>query len=146
MGIISDFMIRQHKQCDDVFARAEAEAGSGDWSGVERDLGEFLRAMERHFAMEEKVFFPGFEERTGMTMGPTQVMRMEHEQMRSMFGQMREAGAAADAEQFLGLSETLLVLMQQHNMKEESILYTMMDQSLAAEAGELIARAEALAA
>jgi hemerythrin-like domain-containing protein len=36
----------------------------------------------------------------------------------------------SDQEQYLGLAETLLILMQQHNAKEEQILYPMSDNLL----------------
>ena len=41
------------------------------------------------------------------------------------------------------LADTLLIMMQQHNMKEENILYPMCDQHLAGETPELLARLEA---
>jgi hemerythrin-like domain-containing protein len=143
MSSISVYMIKHHKHCDEVFVRAEEAVSKAKWSDAERSTEEFLRAMKGHFAVEEKVLFPVFEERTGMTMGPTQVMRMEHDQMRGVLDQMGAALVAKDADEFLGLSETLLVLMQQHNMKEEGVLYPMIDQALGAEADQLIARAEA---
>jgi hemerythrin-like domain-containing protein len=55
---------------------------------------------------------------------------MEHEQMRSLFSQMTTAIEQKDLEGFSGSAETLLLLMQQHNMKEENILYPMCEQSL----------------
>ena len=144
METISDYMTRHHRDCDDAFARAEAAAATSDWAGLERDAGMFLREMVRHIGLEENLLFPAFEKRTGMMSGPTEMMRMEHEQMRSMFAQMRAAIDAKDAEQYLGLSETLLVLLQQHNMKEESMMYPMLDQSLGEEANNLLAQMENL--
>jgi hemerythrin-like domain-containing protein len=76
-------------------------------------------------------------------MGPTQVMRMEHVQMRALMDDAAAALANGDADDYLGLAETLLIMMQQHNMKEENILYPMCDQHLAAETPELLARLEA---
>ena len=75
--------------------------------------------------------FPGIEERTGMSGGPTHIMRMEHEQMRHVMAQMGTDIAEGDYDHFLGLSETFMILVQQHNMKEEQILYNMADQILA---------------
>ena len=66
-----------------------------------------------------------------MTAGPTQVMRMEHQQMRSLVQDLDNALAAQEKDEYLGLSETLMVMMQQHNMKEEMMLYPMMAQNLA---------------
>jgi len=48
-----------------------------------------------------------------------------------------------EVEQYSGLAETLLLMLQQHNLKEEQILYPMMDQALAAEQQVLLARLEA---
>ena len=48
-----------------------------------------------------------------------------------------------DRDGYLGLSETLMVLTQQHNMKEEQMLYHMMDQTFGAEATALLTRAGA---
>ncbi len=146
MGIINDQMTRHHKDCDDVFARAEQMAGESDWTGLKREAGRFLSEMERHIAMEEDVLFAAFVDKTGMSGGPVETMCMEHEQMRGMFEQLRAAVEARDAEQYLGVAETLLVLLQQHNMKEENILYPMLDESLGEEARSLLARMEPAAA
>ncbi|MGO9004676.1 MAG: hemerythrin domain-containing protein [Beijerinckiaceae bacterium] len=146
MQLISDYMNRHHKYCDDAFARAEDMAAAGNWAGLERDCSTFLREMERHIRLEEELLFPAFEEKTGMTGGPTAIMRMEHEQMRGMFVQMRSAMEAKDREQYLGAAETLLILLQQHNMKEESMMYPMLDQSLGEDAHSLLAQIESIAA
>ena len=65
-----------------------------------------------------------------MTTGPTQVMRGEHQQMRALIDDINKALKAEDKDQFLGLSETLMILMQQHNMKEEMMLYPMCQQQI----------------
>ena len=102
----------------------------------------FRSATLAHFASEEKTLFPTFEAKTGMTMGPTQVMRMEHVQMRALMDDAAVALADGETDNYLGLAETLLIMMQQHNMKEENILYPMCDQHLAAETPELLAHLE----
>lgn len=145
MAGIGDYMINHHKECDDVFARAEEAVGAGDWPRTESEFEAFAHQMERHFEIEENLLFPAFENKSGHTGGPTQVMRMEHEQMRTVMQEMRSAMEAKDAEQYLGLSETFLVLTQQHNFKEEGILYNIMDQVLADEAPALLAQAESIA-
>ena len=66
-----------------------------------------------------------------MRQGPTQVMRMEHQQMRNLLARMSEAVSNGAPEKILEVSETLMILMQQHNVKEEGILYPMADQHLA---------------
>ena len=130
MSGITSAMQHHHKLCDDDFADAEDAARKGDWAACAATYGKFRTEMLAHFGVEEEVLFPAFEERTGMTGGPTQVMRSEHVQMRDLLRQMDEALAQKNADGFGGAAETLLIMMQQHNMKEENILYPMCDQAL----------------
>ena len=145
MAGIGEYMINHHKECDEVFARAEEAVGASDWARAQADFEVFAHQMERHFEMEENLLFPEFENKTGHRGGPTQVMRMEHDQMRVVMHEMRAALEAKDAQQYLGLSETFLVLMQQHNYKEEGILYNMIDQVLGDQVEKLVSQLEAVA-
>jgi iron-sulfur cluster repair protein YtfE (RIC family) len=145
MSIIGNFMTADHRQCDEALAGAEEAVHGGDWGAASAAFQTFHAAMLRHIAMEDDVLFPAFEDATGMSHGgPTETMRVEHEQMRTVFDEMKGALAKRDANQYLGLCETLLVLMQQHNLKEEQMMYPMLDQALGEQAGELIGRCNAL--
>ncbi|HUW38162.1 MAG TPA: hemerythrin domain-containing protein [Rhodocyclaceae bacterium] len=146
MQLISDYMNKDHRDCDAAFARAGNMAAAGDYAGLERDGGAFLREIERHIEIEEKLLFPAFEEKTGMTSGPTETMCMEHEQMHGMFARMRAAIEAKDAKQYLDTAETLHMLLQQHNMKEETMMYPMLDQALGEDARSLLTQLESMAA
>ena len=146
MDTISSYMTSDHHRCDELFSQAEAAASGQDWNKIAAGLQDFLDSMRQHFKMEEEVLFPAFEQRTGMSMGPTQVMRMEHVQMRELFDAMDDAVKQQDRDEFLGQAETLLVMMQQHNMKEEQILYRMADQMLSAEMEEILQKMRAVGA
>lgn len=130
MTTITRYMENDHRRCDELFAAAERLVAAGEWSAAADAYARFHGAIEHHFGMEEEELFPAFEAATGSTMGPTQVMRMEHGQMRSLFERMRNALTAKDGDTYLGASDTLLILMQQHNMKEEQMLYPMSEQVL----------------
>jgi len=144
MSTILDFLGSDHRACDDIFASAEAAVAQKNWDSARSLFDRFLAAMAHHLAMEETVLFPAFEARTHNSTGPTQVMRMEHEQMRGLLQDMASAVADANHSRFLGLSETLNMLMQQHNMKEENMLYPMSDQVLGDERAGLIRAMEAV--
>jgi iron-sulfur cluster repair protein YtfE (RIC family) len=126
-----------HKHCDDLFADAEAAVATKDWLRARPLVAGFRNELETHFRTEEEVLFPAFEATTGMAGGPTQMMRFEHAQMRDLMDQMAGALTVEDAASFAGVAETLLIFMQQHNMKEENILYPMCDRSLGAQADTL---------
>ena len=145
MSTILAFLGGDHRACDDLFASAEAAVAQKNWDSARSLFERFQAAMAHHLAMEEDVLFPAFEARTGMSSGPTEVMRMEHQQMRGLLHEM--GGAVVDANQtsYLGLSETLNMLMQQHNLKEENMLYPMSDQVLGGERDGLIRSMEGIA-
>jgi len=124
---IKHFMEIDHSRCDQLYADGEAAILDNQMELGKEMIEAFVLNMGRHFDMEENIFFPAFEERTGMTQGPTQVMRMEHQQMRNVLTQMKDALTAEDSDTVLSAGETLLILMQQHNLKEEGMLYPMAD-------------------
>jgi iron-sulfur cluster repair protein YtfE (RIC family) len=128
MSAPSQLLIRDHRGCDGLLADVESEVQERRWSAAKSAWTRFERAMLCHFAREEDVLFPAFEQATGHTQGPTAVMRMEHEQMRALLGSLSTAVQKDDQRRFLDYSESLMLLIQQHNMKEEQILYPMCDQ------------------
>jgi len=144
MSYPTQILPAHHKHCDDLFVAAEEAAQRGDWAAAAPSFERFYAQMNAHFEAEEELLFPAFEAATGMSAGPTKMMRYEHEQMRSLLSQLAAACAARDGEGYAGAAETLLMLMQQHNMKEENILYPMCDQALGAEAERLAAKIDAM--
>ena len=143
MPQIRQILPPHHKHCDELFLTAEEAAQREDWKACANANARFAQALLAHFDAEETLLFPVFESATGMRQGPTQVMRMEHEQMRKLMEQLDAALSARATETFAGVAETLLILMQQHNMKEENILYPMCDQTLGDQVDQLAAQLNA---
>lgn len=139
MNEITEYLATDHDACDNLFSAAENAVAAGDWELAAARFAHFREANLRHFAREEDVLFPEFEALTGMTGGPTSVMRNEHDQMRASLDEMAAAIVKRDSPAYLGQSETLLMLMRQHNLKEERILYPMADQALP-DGGEVVRR------
>ncbi|MCW8885515.1 MAG: hemerythrin domain-containing protein [Motiliproteus sp.] len=135
MTSIAEYMTTQHRCCDDSFVAAESAVSDKNWDEARSQWQTFCNDLESHLQNEEQQLFPAFEQITGNSAGPTAVMRMEHEQMRAMVSDMNDALEQQNGETYLGLSETLMILMQQHNMKEEQILYPMTDRVIADSAG-----------
>ncbi len=140
MPDISEFMTAEHRECDRLFAEAEAAVAAGDWTEATARFTAFADLTLLHLRREEEVLFPEFEARTGMTDGPTTVMRMEHDQMRTLLEAMRRALTDHDADAFLGDAETFMILTQQHDMKEEQVLYPMSDQALSDDGASVLGR------
>jgi hemerythrin-like domain-containing protein len=130
MNSIPQYLTSKHRECDQLFIEAEAAVAESNWQKAQLALTAFVKELEIHFNAEENLLFPKFEQATGMVSGPTVVMRGEHQQMRNLIESLQQALIKQLKNDFLGLSETLLILMQQHNMKEEMMLYPMSQQQI----------------
>ena len=126
----------EHRECDNLFANAEEAVSLGEWEVAEEKFIAFSNETLTHFKREEDELFPAFEEQTGSSQGPTMVMRYEHEQVKGLIGKMASVIEIKDEDAYLSLAESMMILLQQHNMKEEQMLYAMCDRSLPQEMKE----------
>ena len=141
---LASFFQHDHRDVDADWARVEEAVESGDLERVKTAWKAFDGHHRRHMSMEDDVMFPALEAATGMTEGPTAVMRAEHDQMRGLMDQMEAVLAGGDPQELLDLGDTLLMLIQQHNQKEEGILYPMASRVLEGEWDSLRTRLEEL--
>lgn len=130
MNSLNHLLGGQHRQYDAALADAEMLVAGGDWDAALPAAAAVADGIRAHFGREESVLFPAFETATGSVYGPTAVMRDEHAQMRELLDAMAAAAARHDGTAWLGLSDTLVLMMQQHNMKEEQILFPMAVRAL----------------
>lgn len=141
--LIQEFMAGDHRFCDGFYAQAQSAVERGQWEQALQAYTQFVTLVQQHFCAEEHVLFPAFEEATGMTQGPTQVMRQEHAQMRALMQAALDGLKARDADEYSGHAETQFMLMQQHNAKEENVLYPMCDQRLGGTGSAVLAQLQA---
>lgn len=132
--MILEFMRDDHRVCDHLYTDAENALAAKNSDEAKRLFGEFYRATNHHFDMEEHELFVTFEKRTGMVGGPTQMMRYEHQQLRAQLETMQKALNEGQYDDFFGIGESMMIMLQQHNMKEEQMLYPMIDRVLGGDA------------
>lgn len=138
---LQQFFALDHRQCDEKWAEVEAAVQADDVELAKEAWRTFQGRMLRHLRMEEEVMFPAFEQASGMTQGgPTFVMRSEHEQMRGLIEQMGTAADANDYDELVDLGDTLLMLIQQHNQKEEQMLYPMAERALTSDWAKILSK------
>jgi hemerythrin superfamily protein len=144
MVSISEALSAHHRLCDDLFEGASEAADAGDWGRLRARLAALSDALTRHFAFEEDALFPAFEEATGLREGPTAVMRLEHAHMRNLLEGLAAAAPEHDPEGCRAELDNLFVMLQQHNAKEEGVLYPACDQLPAEQCAALAAEAATL--
>lgn len=141
---VAEFLTQDHRTCDEDLVKAEREFSDGDLQSGTESFRKFRDAVLHHFRMEEEILFPEMEKVTGSGPGPLAVMKMEHNQMRMFLEQLEKAASANDKKSFLQNAESMLYFIQQHNGKEEQIVYRMADQIIGERNEEMLSRLQTL--
>ncbi|HEX7349115.1 MAG TPA: hemerythrin domain-containing protein [Rhodanobacteraceae bacterium] len=113
----SQLLAAQHQTID---TGVKAAATGGDTAA----LAASLALLRLHLYIEEALLFPPLAE-SGLTM-PVFVMKREHGQMWPLLEALSASGVAADV--VAKDAKQLFQLLQMHNPKEESIVYTALDR------------------
>jgi hemerythrin-like domain-containing protein len=121
MDSVSVALIREHHEID---AGNERFAAALDGGTVDPEpLTQAFAALRRHIYLEEELLFPPIR-RAGLLM-PLLVMVKEHGELWQLMGAIEERLAAGDgdAESLRSACDRLLAGLDQHNSKEEPIVY-----------------------
>lgn len=129
---IQAYYQKDHDRLDALF-KAFQGLKRRDVSSAQKRFREFKTGLQRHIVWEEEILFPLFESKTGLrNAGPTEVMRMEHRQIKrfldAMHDKVQQRNIGTEAEE-----TALLDTLGAHNEKEEQILYPAIDRLLSDE-------------
>lgn len=123
---ITAYFESDHDRLDSLFGEYRKKKDE-DVKSAKPYFREFFKGLRRHIVWEEDVLFPFFEKATGITTGPTEVMRQEHRKIGAILDRMHEKVRAADPNTE-GEEDELLAILAPHNEREEAILYPAIDQ------------------
>jgi iron-sulfur cluster repair protein YtfE (RIC family) len=136
-GLLSVVLKREHHEIDSAIA-AFIEKFDGGCVQPE-PLSAALEALRRHIYLEETILFPPIRE-AGMIM-PIFVMMREHGELWRTMGALTDLIIdRADTEQLRDTCHWLLGQLEQHNSKEEPIIYPHADSDLPAAVSAELAR------
>jgi hemerythrin-like domain-containing protein len=138
MQKVSNYLARDHDRCDGLYADAVARVAAHDWEQASVSFLEFAEAMRRHVEMEERVVYPAFEELLANTAAPTQALHAEHQLLSEIMYRMSMAIKRRDVIEFSDHADTFRLTTEQHNRKEEGILFPMFDKLLRPRYNELV--------
>jgi uncharacterized protein (DUF2249 family)/hemerythrin-like domain-containing protein len=127
---VSDYLGFDHRRLDSILPEVEKLVAEVDLAAAAERFAEFSCGLDRHIEAEEEILFPDFERRTGMTSGPTVVMRAEHVEIRRWMGAASSCLEAHDLEGFRNAVARMTDVLAEHNLKEEHILYPMSDDAV----------------
>lgn len=124
--LITQYFSADHDRLDVIYAGFKKAYGQKDFVQARSYFDLFKHGLLRHIGWEEKVLFPIFERQSGMTgFGPTEVMRQEHiivcKHLETIDLNLDNKDKCLES--CAGLEQ----LLEDHNHKEESMLYPACD-------------------
>lgn len=125
MSSAIETLVRQHRDCDQALEDLEACLRNPGWEAAAGAFARLEAALQGNFSAEEERLFPAFEQVVGSASGPTAMMRHEHDEVRALLDNAREWLQLRNANALAAELDTLVVLLQQHNLKEENVLFPM---------------------
>jgi len=129
---VTTYLSWDHDRLEAILADVCLHVDAGKLDQAEVGYREFLTGLKRHIRLEEELLFPLFEARTGVTGGPTEVMRDEHREIERALDMMEEGLAQKSTEAFREGCRFLRSVLPEHNAKEEHVLYPTTDRVLSA--------------
>ncbi len=141
-------------QMDEFYMLAKdigADDSVDNWADALRNLQEkavsFMNELDPHSIREEDVLFPMMAKYIGREMGPIAVMEYEHDQAKKNLKQftekMDQIQGTVGKEEAKGIAAHLMnayVILTEHFMKEENVLFPMAQQMLTEEEKEELVR------
>lgn len=138
METICDCLAYVHRHCDDLFSQVEISVTRKEWAQAEEKFQQFDHALKRHLEMEETILFPVFKRTMHNSAVPIGMLQLDHQHIRMMAGRLYESLCRCDPVDFMIHTETFTILMQEHSIKEEDMLYPLLDRILSGNIGEIV--------
>lgn len=115
-------MAEEHVRCESLLTAAEGAFARAEWPVFREHVAGLRDVLLAHFAAEEEVVFPQFEQRAGLR-EPTAELRLQHQRMREILEALASVSPAHDPEGCGAELATLAALFRQHREIEEGTIY-----------------------
>lgn len=138
MPSLAEYLSGEHIQSRKLFADAERAVCEEQWEIAILHFEHLIFDLEQHFKKEELISFPSLVSALEHAQVPIAVMYQEHNQIRRLLIHIRLILRRRDKNSFLRNSESLITLMNQHNHREENIIYHIAGDMLHKEISDVI--------
>ena len=131
------FFTEDHRRCDSTWGEFEEHVASGDDAAAQGSWKAFHDQLLLHLQMAAAGVCPAFVGAWARPGGPPAVLGQVQAPLGGRGAQMAGAANGGDLQRVLDQGDTLLMLIQQHNAKEEAMLYPMTERALAGRWSEI---------
>ncbi len=131
MESVLKFLAHDHTRCTGLVDALIGFVENADWAIATTAAGMLSTALQRHIRIEEELVFVPLDAMLDSGLVPTAGMRVEHERMVGIVGQLSGAVAQHDASRACACARMLKVILQIHFDKEHSGFFLLADKVLA---------------
>lgn len=142
---VAEALSWDHDRLHDLERSARQARERADYAAATASFAVFAAGLRRHIGFEDELLFPEFERQSGISpeAGPTAVLRAEHREIEALLleleATMGDPSAAVEVRW-----RQLERVLEDHNVKEEAVLYPGTDQLLSErERDQLVRRIQA---
>jgi iron-sulfur cluster repair protein YtfE (RIC family) len=121
---ISAYFEKDHDLLDEIFQQY-LNYKQTDLTRSDEQLLKFKSEVGRHLICEEEILYPLYEQKCGTEQDATNVMRQEHQKVRSFINMLETGKTLNDHE-----VKTFLIVIGQHCLKEECVIFPELDRVL----------------
>ncbi|MBK7076603.1 MAG: hemerythrin domain-containing protein [Myxococcales bacterium] len=129
---VTEYLSLDHDRLDLLLLEVIKLVAARRFNEARPRLSNFAFGLRRHIHLEDEFVFPRFEQLTGMTGGPTMVMRDEHRAIEHHLAGMIDAAMRDDRDGFDSEQEAMVAVLSDHTAREEAVIYPMLDRHLPA--------------
>ena len=102
----------------------------GDWSVLQDVFTELAAGYRNHVRIEEEVLLPAYEAHPGVSTGPTDSLRSDHDQIFQLMDHIAQRLADNARENLAENFSLLFRILNKHHEKEEEIFLPMASEAL----------------
>lgn len=130
MQTITECLKADHLRLDRLLDETFETVARGDLRGARVRFPEFARHLRDHMRFEEEFMFPIVERTICAAEGPICVMRRDHREIEDRLAGMQAALYLGDLAALRAEHEALVMTLENHNGREERVLYPAIDRVL----------------
>jgi hemerythrin-like domain-containing protein len=125
---VTDCFESDHQRLNGILRQVVNSLRAGAVPVARETCERFRCGIHKHIDAEETVLFPVIEQAYGLALGAKTVMGAEHNAIRELIDSLGSMLESASTEVCVSAALELSELLVRHDMKEEQILYPMVDQ------------------
>ncbi|MEC4723644.1 hemerythrin domain-containing protein [Noviherbaspirillum sp. CPCC 100848] len=138
MGTLFDKLLSDHGRCERHLEALSKSVADKDWNLAAQYCAHFSESFIGHIEEEESSFFSCLRQSVKGCDWFLDDLRMDHVRLKALLTRMLQAVHDKNAEGFYLHAESLLILMRDHSVKEEDILYPAVQRRLQNETHEAV--------